>query len=117
LIGEDPLEEGPEDVGEANGVGGLWNLGDLGVGGLGAGGTSSSSLEDGAGLGSCTGTWSEGLGTGGAIDVGLLGNEDSLKVMSIETLIVQVCLSQSLYPFELGSYPMKIISEDCDSNL
>jgi hypothetical protein len=118
-LSDDPLaEDPPEEVGEANGVGGRENrrLGWEG-GGLGAGLSSSSSSEDGAGIGRFTGTWSEGLGAGRAIDLGLLGKEDSSKVTSVETLIVRVCLSQSLYPFELGSYPTKTSSEDCDSNL
>ena len=114
--GVDPLE----DNGEANGVEGRVNF--FGGGeGLCIDETllfsSSSSSEDGAGIGNCTGAWSLGLGVGGAQAMGLLGKDDSSKTTSVEVLIVRVFLSQSRYPFELDSYPMNVISEDCDSNL
>ena len=79
--------------------------------------SSSSSSEDGAGIGSCTRFWSEGLGTGVAINLGWFGNEDSSKVTSVDILIVQVRLSHSQYPFECDSYPTNTNSEDCNSNL
>ena len=66
--------------------------------------SSSSSSEDEGMIGICTELSFEGLGTGGAIIGGLVivlfGKEDSSKVTSVDTLIVWVFLSQSLYPFE-----------------
>jgi len=122
-LGEDLEEELADDpVGDANGVPGLF-LGLLCIllwselGEVLLESSSSSLSEDGTGIGSCTETWSEGLGAGSAMICGFAGNEDSSKVTSVDTLIVRVFLSQSLYPFELGSYLTKIISRDCDLNL
>jgi hypothetical protein len=85
---EDP---DPEDEGEgaAGGFGGK-------KGGFGTVGVSSSSSEDGGRIGSCTGARSKDFGGGGAMGEGLFGNEDSSKVMSVDTLMVRVFLSQSL---------------------
>src|ERR1700723_3064145 len=59
---------------------------------------SSSSEDGGSTSGSCTATWSEEVGIGGFAGgrLGRNGNEDSSKVISVDTLIVRVLRSQSL---------------------